>query len=95
LLADHFALGQILTDGACSAVVAVLTMVGRRDETEVPIFKRIAVGKATNFRTANWSNKWVMMQSEELMQPLPENGQPAHRNGEKPSKQRFAKSAHH
>jgi hypothetical protein len=29
------------------------------------------------------------------VQLLPKNGQPANRNGEKPRKERFARSAHH
>ena len=52
-LADHSPLGQILTDRACGAVVAAFTMVGCRNETDMPIFKRIAVEKAADFRTAN------------------------------------------
>ena len=94
-LADHSPLSQILTDRAGGAVVAVSTMVGCRNETDMPIFERIAVEKATDFRSANRSNRLVMMQSEEFVQLLPKNGQPANHNGEKPRKERFAGSAHH
>ena len=93
-LANHSPLGQILTDRACSGVVTTFTMVGCRNKTDMPIFKRIAVGKATDIRTANWSNR-LMMQSEEFVQLLSKNGQPADHNSEKPCNERFARSAHH
>ena len=94
-LTDHSALGQILTDRAGGTVVAAFKIVDCRNETDMPIFKRIAVGKATNFRTANRGRPLMLMQPEEFVQLLPKNGQPANHNGEKPREERFARSAHH
>ena len=94
-LADQSPLGQKLTDRACGTVVAAFEIVGCRNETDMPIFKRIAVEKAADFRTANREQRLMMMQSEEFVQLLPKHGQPADHNGEKPRKERFARSAHH
>jgi hypothetical protein len=75
--------------------VAAVTVVVCRNETAVPVFTRIAPGNAIDIRTAYRENRFVMVQSQEVVQPIAKKRHSAKSDGEKPSQQRFGGATYH
>jgi hypothetical protein len=91
-LADYIALGEVLTDGARRGIVTSVTIAGCPQITAVSVAKAGVVEKAMG---AGFGRGRTLVQSQKLVEALPNRGESPHDCGDEPRYERFAGAMRH